>query len=485
MLNATVGVRRALARLHIDRTTANAPTIRFQREVLRASRSFTRHLNALGVGLRLNAAPDDQPPTRPIRTQAYRRRRPGAHRVSPGRWAGLMAWGRGVGRDLNLRSNIGRRSLIAHDHVAPIGLAVLLLIAGILNVLPGSASAVGASGVDGVAPPPRLAIAGLANGPVSTGAAIGALDQSIESATASDRYQIETAAGDSVDRPAGPFLPDGTLVMPVTVDTSVADGSDKLITYRVKSGDTLTGIASHFGVTMMSIWWANDLKSKHDLTIGQRLLIPPVTGLVVTIADGDTLDAISARTGVSADEVIAFNGLTDRNLIVGQVLIIPGGAGAGISTPKPTAKPASQASPSTSSASIRPPSATYTGGAFAWPVPGGYISQYYHYSHPALDIAAPYGSRIIAAAAGTVVFAGWKNNGGGYQVWISHGSGLYTGYYHMSAVMVGTGQRVGRGTQIGRIGQTGWATGPHCHFEVWHGYPWEGSSYRVNPLIYL
>jgi murein DD-endopeptidase MepM/ murein hydrolase activator NlpD len=167
------------------------------------------------------------------------------------------------------------------------------------------------------------------------------------------------------------------------------------------------------------------------------------------------------------------------------VLIIPGGAGAGISTPKPAAKPASQASTSTGSTSIRPPSATYAGGAFAWPVPGGYISQYYHYSHPALDIAAPYGSRIIAAAAGTVVFAGWKNNGGGYQVWISHGSGLYTGYYHMSAVMVGTGQRVGRGTQIGRIGQTGWATGPHCHFEVWHGYPWEGSSYRVNPLIYL
>jgi murein DD-endopeptidase MepM/ murein hydrolase activator NlpD len=406
-----------------------------------------------------------------------------------------MAWWGGVGRDLSLRSHIGRRTLIAHDHVAPIGLAMLLLLAGILNVLPGSASAVGAGGVDGVTSPPRLVIAGLANGPISAGsgpgagAAIGALDQSIESATASDRYQIETAGGESVDRPAGPFLPDGTLVMPVTVDTSVADGSDKLITYRVRSGDTLTGVASHFGVTMMSIWWANDLKSKHDLTIGQRLVIPPVTGLVITIADGDTLDAISARTGVSADEIVTFNGLTDRNLIVGQVLIIPGGAGEGISTPKPASKPASRpaspASTTSSTSSIHPPSTSYSGGAFAWPVPGGYISQYYHYSHPAIDIAAPYGSRIIAAAGGTVVFAGWKNNGGGYQVWISHGSGLYTGYYHMSAVMVGTGQRVGRGTQIGRIGQTGWATGPHCHFEVWHGYPWEGSSYRVNPLIYL
>ena len=54
----------------------------------------------------------------------------------------------------------------------------------------------------------------------------------------------------------------------------------------------------------------------------------------------------------------------------------------------------------------------------------------------------------------------------------------------MSAITVTTGQDVGQGQQIGRIGQTGWATGPHGHFEVWVGYPWEGGSYRVNPLRY-
>ena len=90
----------------------------------------------------------------------------------------------------------------------------------------------------------------------------------------------------------------------------------------------------------------------------------------------------------------------------------------------------------------------------------------------------------MAAAGGTVTFAGWKNNGGGYQVWISHGSGLYTTYNHMSAITVGRGQSVARGQQVGRVGMTGNATGPHLHFEVWRGPIWDGGV-RVNPLIYL
>jgi murein DD-endopeptidase MepM/ murein hydrolase activator NlpD len=118
-------------------------------------------------------------------------------------------------------------------------------------------------------------------------------------------------------------------------------------------------------------------------------------------------------------------------------------------------------------------------------VPGGTISQYFHYGHPAIDIQAPYGSRVLAAAGGSVTFAGWNDNGGGYQIWVAHGSGLYTTYNHLSAINVAVGERVGRGQQIGRVGQSGWATGPHLHFEVWRGYPWAGSSYRVNPLIYL
>ncbi|HEY5630152.1 MAG TPA: M23 family metallopeptidase, partial [Candidatus Limnocylindrales bacterium] len=104
--------------------------------------------------------------------------------------------------------------------------------------------------------------------------------------------------------------------------------------------------------------------------------------------------------------------------------------------------------------------------------------------HWAIDIAADYGSTVVAAAAGKVIFAGWKSNGGGWQVWISHGGNMFTTYNHMSAITVGTGESVGRGQQVGRIGQSGDATGPHLHFEVWIGPIWNGGQ-RMNPLNYL
>jgi murein DD-endopeptidase MepM/ murein hydrolase activator NlpD len=289
----------------------------------------------------------------------------------------------------------------------------------------------------------------------------------------------------------GPFTADGVLVKPSAVDTSVADGKDLLRTYRVRSGDTLVGIASHFKVSMMTLWWANHLGSKDHLRIGQVIKIPPTDGLVVTVSTTDTLDALAARYDVQASDILTANGLQDPNLIVGQTLTIPGARGAQIPVPKPKAPPAATSHPTrTTTHSSRgggtssPPPSRYTGGRFAWPVPGGYISQYFHYGHYAIDIAADMGSRVLAAASGTVIFAGWKNNGGGYQVWISHGSNLYTTYNHMSSITVGRGQSVGRGQQVGRVGMTGNATGPHCHFEVWIGPIWDGGT-RVNPLLYL
>jgi murein DD-endopeptidase MepM/ murein hydrolase activator NlpD len=283
----------------------------------------------------------------------------------------------------------------------------------------------------------------------------------------------------------GPFLDDGTLLKPVAVDTTVADGSGLMETYRVKSGDTLTGIASKYGISMMTIWWANNLKSKDDLHLGQILTIPPVTGLVLTVSASDTLASLAARYGVDEQAILEANKLEDPNLVVGQVLAIPGAIGEGIPVPKPPANQSSGGGGGGGGGSTRAP-ATYSGGAFSWPVSGGgnYISQYYHYGHYGLDIAADYGSSVQAAGGGTVIFAGWKGNGGGYQVWIAHGSGLYTTYNHMSAISVGSGQGVSAGQQVGRIGQSGRATGPHLHFEVWRGGVWDGGS-RVNPLAYL
>jgi murein DD-endopeptidase MepM/ murein hydrolase activator NlpD len=206
----------------------------------------------------------------------------------------------------------------------------------------------------------------------------------------------------------------------------------------------------------------------------------------VTVSATDTLDILAARYDVQSSDILTANGLGDPNLVIGQTLTIPGARGAQIPVPKPKPRATTSHPTRTTSHSVgtsRPP-ARYTGGAFHWPVAGGYISQYFHYGHYAIDIAADMGTKVMAAASGTVIFAGWKNNGGGYQVWISHGSGLYTTYNHMSSITVGRGQSVGRGQQVGRVGMTGNATGPHLHFEVWRGPVWAGGV-RVNPLIYL
>jgi murein DD-endopeptidase MepM/ murein hydrolase activator NlpD len=370
------------------------------------------------------------------------------------------------------------------DRFLPIGVALLILV-GSLSSVAAAAPTGAVGGTQGVGQGARLAIAGLDSGIQPVDAGIGVDGQLVPAAGAARFGLPADAQAELASQPQGPYLADGTLLKPIAVNTIVADGADTLVRYRVRSGDTLTGIARHFGVSMMTLWWANHLTSKDDLKVGQPLVIPPVNGTVRVVKDGDTLEMIAAQAKVPAGDIVAFNGLTDTTLVIGQTLILPGAIGKPIPTPKPRPVVLSSIRSSSSGGGGRATvPRSYGGGNFAWPVPGGSISQYFHYSHPALDIQAPYGSRVIAAADGTVVFSGWNNNGGGYQVWIAHGSGLYTTYNHMSAITVGNGEHVSRGEQVGRIGTSGWATGPHLHFEVWRGEVW-GNGYRVNPLSYL
>lgn len=105
-------------------------------------------------------------------------------------------------------------------------------------------------------------------------------------------------------------------------------------------------------------------------------------------------------------------------------------------------------------------------GRLAWPVPGGSYSQYFHAGHLAVDIAAPYGTQVVAAQSGVVTSAGWRNNGGGNVVSIDHGNGMVTVYNHLGSIWVGYGQYVAVGQGIGGVGCTGMCTGPHVHFEV-------------------
>jgi murein DD-endopeptidase MepM/ murein hydrolase activator NlpD len=85
--------------------------------------------------------------------------------------------------------------------------------------------------------------------------------------------------------------------------------------------------------------------------------------------------------------------------------------------------------------------------------------------HPGIDIAGPYGSPILAAADGVVVFAG-QQSGYGNFIEIKDSDGTYTAYGHLSSIGVSVGQSVSAGQQIGLEGSTGESTGPHLHFEV-------------------
>ncbi len=126
-------------------------------------------------------------------------------------------------------------------------------------------------------------------------------------------------------------------------------------------------------------------------------------------------------------------------------------------------------------------------GRFAWPVAGRLSSGFGYRIHPifrtrrfhsGIDIAARHGTPIGAADGGQVVQSGYFG-GYGYSVMIYHGGGYATWYAHLSNFNVSVGQKVQRGQVIGFVGSTGWATGPHLHFEVRvNGIP-------QNPLNYL
>ncbi|OGG04241.1 hypothetical protein A2Z33_03765 [Candidatus Gottesmanbacteria bacterium RBG_16_52_11] len=242
---------------------------------------------------------------------------------------------------------------------------------------------------------------------------------------------------------------------------------DQVITYAVQQGDTLSGVAEKFGISVDSVKWANDI-NRDALKVGQELKIPPVTGIIHKVREGETVYSIAKKYKTDAQKIVnfPFNDFTDLDtfaLSAGQTLVVPDGTIADV--PSPVAQ-------------ARPPVTTGGTGQFQWPTNGS-VSQYPIWYHMAVDIANNSAPPVVAADSGTVVVVQYLRYGYGFHVIIDHGNGFQTLYGHMSEIYVDPGDGVKRGQMIGKMGSTGRSTGTHLHFEVRKG----GSA--INPLGYL
>ncbi len=227
------------------------------------------------------------------------------------------------------------------------------------------------------------------------------------------------------------------------------------ISYVVQRGDTLSQIASSFGISVDTIASANLDVRATALAVGTNLKILPTSGVVYQTKSGDTLESISDSFGIPQDRIMQFNhGVNFGSLDVGTPVIIPGGKDAAL----------------LASASTLP----NFNEEFTMPANGYDWGILHHYN--AVDIANSCGTPVVAAAEGLVIpddaipdtFGGW-NEGYGNFVLIEHpfGDGVHTRYAHLEKILVQIGDYVKQGQVIGLMGETGDATGCHVHFEVY------------------
>lgn len=225
------------------------------------------------------------------------------------------------------------------------------------------------------------------------------------------------------------------------------------ITYRVEPGDTLSGIAKKFGITLETVLAANS-RVRERIVPGQELVILPVSGVLHTASDGDTVESIAHLYGVDAAKVASVNArLLAGGLKPGATLIVPG------------------ARRKTAELALLPyrslPNLNFY---FGLPAAGWNWGRIH--GQNGVDVANACGTPIYAAAEGLVAkaFSPAKWNGGyGGMVVIEHPNGTETRYAHTEENLVEEGSFVEKGAMIARMGSTGnthGVTGCHVHYEV-------------------
>ena len=292
--------------------------------------------------------------------------------------------------------------------------------------------------------------------------------------------------------------------------------------YEIQQGDTVLGIALHFGIDADYIMWNNIdiLPDANLLTPGQMLQIPSVGGIIHDVRLHETLIEIAETYDADINEIVAFvaNNLTDVNTVrEGSTILVPGGrilappppppptrtptppppspstrTPTPTPTPPPTPQPASVVAAPTPSPTptqtpapaVATPTPTVTASTygFIWPAGGrSQMTSWFRPSHPlGIDIGMPRGTPVVASAAGQVTFVGGHPCCSyGYHVIIKHDQTFTTRYGHFSRFAVSLGEWVEQGDLIGYSGSTGASTGPHLHFEI------RRNGTPQNPLNFL
>jgi murein DD-endopeptidase MepM/ murein hydrolase activator NlpD len=242
--------------------------------------------------------------------------------------------------------------------------------------------------------------------------------------------------------------------------------------YEVKQGDTITGIASKTSVTSGSIIAFNGITEAWNIRAGRTLKIPNMDGIPYTVEKNDSLYKIAEKMKVPQNAILDANNLASDTIRPGEGLFIPGA--------RMDANEFSRAfrrDTPIQNVVTRPMIFPVNGritSAFGWredpvnPRPGE------KRFHKALDISGKTGDPIGAAMKGTVLYLDNNPNLGNFVV-LGHGE-YQTLYAHLSAYSVKVGQEVKQGQEIGKIGETGYTTGPHLHFEAFQ------NGNRINPL---
>ena len=268
------------------------------------------------------------------------------------------------------------------------------------------------------------------------------------------------------------------------------------IVYTVSKGDTPYDVARKAGISLDTFYSLNPI-TKTTFVIGQKVTIAssePFLSVQVqkyeTVKEEVAYDTVTTKNNnyYTSYRKVTRKGVKGVNEVTYLVTYLNGVATEKeITDTKVISKPVDEkvtvgtrVASSHTSSSISASSGTGKVPGFIWPTSGRISCRWWgYYNHRGLDIAAPNGTPIYAAASGTVISYRNLSSGYGRHIVIDHGNGVQTLYAHTSAVYVKVGQKVNKGQQVAAVGRTGWATGYHLHFGVMIN-----GVYR-NPELYL